>query len=135
MRCCTGVPSHAGYEALDNEAASWGEAEEDSELEAPYVSLSQESKAADWGYEAPQRDQDTKGHLHYQPAPDCHPSIPTIALLLEKPEGSPSVTGSFSLSRSVLKLERADVCFSWLETVHTLQRRPRPFLSCRQVMT
>ena len=102
---CAGVSSHAGYEALDDGEASWGEAEEDSELDAPHASLSQGSMAANWAHEAGYMTQETNGQSHPQPDLDRHPSIPTSALLLEKPEGSVSVPGSHLSSISAPKAE------------------------------
>ena len=100
---CVGVPSHAGYEALDDEDASGGEAEEDSQLDTPHASLSQGSMAVNWAHEARHMTQESNGRSHHQPDLDCHPSIPTSALLLEKPEGSVSVPGSHFSSSSALK--------------------------------
>ncbi|CAK0787558.1 hypothetical protein CVIRNUC_010780 [Coccomyxa viridis] len=80
-----GSPPHAGYEALNNGEASCGEDEEHSELDTPHMTLSQGSIAANWAHEPRQITQDTNGRSHHQPDPDCRPSIPTSALLLEKP--------------------------------------------------
>ena len=102
---CVRVPSCAGYEALDDEEASWGEAEGNSELDTPNASLSRGSMAASWAHEARHMTQETNGRSHHQPDLDCHPSIPTSALLLEKPEGSISVSGSHLSSTSALKAE------------------------------
>ena len=100
-----GVPSHAGYEALDDEETSWGEAEEDSELGTQHASLSQGSMAANRAHEARHMIQETNRQSHHQPDLECHLSIPTSALLLEKPEGSASVPGSHLSSISALKAE------------------------------
>lgn len=103
--CCVGSPPHTGYEALNNGEASCGEDEAHSELDTPHMTLSQGSIAANWAHEPRQITQDTNGRSHHQPDPDCRPSIPTSALLLEKPTSNVSVPGSKLSSMSALKLE------------------------------